>query len=166
MYRDLRDQAKVFDGLIATSPASVAITHDRTSEVGDAELVSGNYFSVLGIRTCSGTVADTRRRWRARRQPGGGAELPLLDCASGRGPAPGGTDDRPERTYFRGDRHCAAKLPERGVGRDAGCVCPHVNARCSDSGQRQAVSGPHRPLDERHRTVARGGDNCGRRRQV
>jgi putative ABC transport system permease protein len=54
MYRDLRDQAgpggaKVFDGLIATAPAPVGITHDRTSEVGDAEVVSGNYFSVLGV---------------------------------------------------------------------------------------------------------------------
>src|ERR1700721_2583023 len=42
MYRDLRDRAKGFDGLIATSPASVAITHDRTSDVGQVELVSGN----------------------------------------------------------------------------------------------------------------------------
>ena len=44
MYRDLRDQAKVFDGLIATAPAPVGIAHDRTSEVVDAEVVSGNYF--------------------------------------------------------------------------------------------------------------------------
>ena len=54
MYRDLRDQAgpgsaKVFDGLIATSPAPVGIMHDHTSEMGDAEIVSGNYFSVLGV---------------------------------------------------------------------------------------------------------------------
>ena len=56
MYRDLRDQAKVFDGLIATSPTSVGITHDRTSEVGDAEIVSGNYFSVLGVRPGLGRV--------------------------------------------------------------------------------------------------------------
>src|ERR1700733_5580151 len=34
MYRDLRDQTRVFDGLIATSPASVGITHGGTSEVG------------------------------------------------------------------------------------------------------------------------------------
>ena len=50
MYRDLRDQAKVFDGLIATSAASVGIAHDQTSEVGEAEIVSGNYFRVLGVR--------------------------------------------------------------------------------------------------------------------
>jgi putative ABC transport system permease protein len=61
MYRDLRDQAgpggaKVFDGLVATSPAPVGITHDRTSEMGDAEIVSGNYFSVLGVGPAVGRL--------------------------------------------------------------------------------------------------------------
>ena len=56
MYRDLRDRARVFDGLIATSPASVVITRDRTSEVGQAELVSGNYFAVLGLRPALGRL--------------------------------------------------------------------------------------------------------------
>jgi putative ABC transport system permease protein len=61
MYRDLRDQARVFDGLIATTQASVGITYDRSSEPGDAEVVSGNYFSVLGVRPALGrllTAAD------------------------------------------------------------------------------------------------------------
>ncbi len=56
MYRDLRDQAKVFDGLIATAPAPVGIAHDRTSEVVDAEIVSGNYFSVLGVGPARGRL--------------------------------------------------------------------------------------------------------------
>lgn len=56
MYRDLRDQAKVFEGLVATSPAPVGITHDRTSEMGDAEIVSGNYFAMLGVRPSLGRL--------------------------------------------------------------------------------------------------------------
>jgi putative ABC transport system permease protein len=56
MYRDLRDQAKVFDGLIATAPAPVGIAHDRTSEVVDGEIVSGNYFSVLGLGPARGRL--------------------------------------------------------------------------------------------------------------
>ncbi len=56
MYRDLRDQAKVFNGLVATAPTSVGIAHDRTSEVGDAEIVSGNYFSVLGVQPALGRL--------------------------------------------------------------------------------------------------------------
>jgi predicted permease len=56
MYRDLRDQARVFDGLIATAPTPVGIAHDRTSEVVDAEIVSGNYFSVLGVGPARGRL--------------------------------------------------------------------------------------------------------------
>jgi putative ABC transport system permease protein len=56
MYRDLRDHAKVFDGLIATTQASVGITYDRMSEPGDAEVVGGNYFSVLGVRPALGRL--------------------------------------------------------------------------------------------------------------
>jgi putative ABC transport system permease protein len=56
MYRDLRDQAKVFAGLIATAPTPVGILHDRTSEVGVAEIVSGNYFSVLGVGPALGRL--------------------------------------------------------------------------------------------------------------
>ena len=56
MYRDLRDQAKVFDGLIATTQASVGIAYDRMSEPGDAEVVSGNYFSVLGVGPALGRL--------------------------------------------------------------------------------------------------------------
>ena len=56
MYRELRDQAKVFDGLIATSPASVGIAHDRASEISDAEVVSGNYFAVLGVKPALGRL--------------------------------------------------------------------------------------------------------------
>jgi putative ABC transport system permease protein len=56
MYHDLRDQGQVFSGLIATAPTSVGIAHDRTSEVGDAEIVSGNYFSVLGVQPALGRL--------------------------------------------------------------------------------------------------------------
>ena len=56
MYRDLRDQANIFNGLIATSPASVGVAHHRTSEVSDAEIVSGNYFSVLGVQPALGRL--------------------------------------------------------------------------------------------------------------
>lgn len=56
MYRDLRDQAKVFDGVIAMSRTKVGIAHDRTSEEGDAEIASGNYFSMLGVRPALGRL--------------------------------------------------------------------------------------------------------------
>src|SRR5580693_1861150 len=41
MYRDLRDRGTAFDGLIATSPATVGVTRDNSSDMAGAEIVSG-----------------------------------------------------------------------------------------------------------------------------
>jgi putative ABC transport system permease protein len=57
MYRDLRDKGTaVFEGLIATAPAAVGITRQGVSELVDAEIVSGNYFSVLGVSAAQGRL--------------------------------------------------------------------------------------------------------------
>ncbi len=56
MYQDLRDQAKAFAGLIATAPADVGITRNGASLLTRAELVSGNYFAVLGVQPALGRV--------------------------------------------------------------------------------------------------------------
>src|SRR5260370_36212892 len=61
MYRDLRDRGMAFDGLIATAPAEVGIARNGTSNLAHAEIVSGNYFSVLGVPAAKGrllTAAD------------------------------------------------------------------------------------------------------------
>src|ERR1700760_4417708 len=49
MYRDLRDKNGVFDGLIANDEKYVGVQWNDRSEVVEAELVSGNYFDVLGL---------------------------------------------------------------------------------------------------------------------
>jgi putative ABC transport system permease protein len=56
MYRDLRDHGSAFDGLIATSPADVGIARNGTSNFANAEIVSGNYFSVLGVTPARGRL--------------------------------------------------------------------------------------------------------------
>jgi hypothetical protein len=56
MYRDLRDRGTAFDGLIATSPADIGIAQDGTSNFAKAEIVSGNYFSVLGVTAAQGRL--------------------------------------------------------------------------------------------------------------
>jgi putative ABC transport system permease protein len=56
MYRDLRDRGAAFDGLIATASAGVGITRNNTSELAHAEIVSGNYFSVLGVMPAAGRL--------------------------------------------------------------------------------------------------------------
>jgi putative ABC transport system permease protein len=56
MYRDLRDRGTAFDGLIATAPAQIGIARNSTSNLANAEIVSGNYFSMLGVGPEKGRV--------------------------------------------------------------------------------------------------------------
>jgi predicted permease len=49
-YLDLRDRNQVFSGLIARAPVSANLVYQGSSEAVTAELVSGNYFDVLGVR--------------------------------------------------------------------------------------------------------------------
>jgi putative ABC transport system permease protein len=56
MYRDLRDHNSVFSGLIATDWARVGVQWHNQPELADAELVSGNYFDVLGVQAALGRL--------------------------------------------------------------------------------------------------------------
>ena len=56
MYKDLRDKNTVLSGLIATAPTSVGVTWNKRGEAVSAEMVSGNYFSVLGVQPAVGRV--------------------------------------------------------------------------------------------------------------
>jgi predicted permease len=68
MYRDFRDQNTVFDGVVARFPTGLAMLANGQSERVNGELVTGNYFDVLGVRAQIGrtlTPDDDR-------SPGGG----------------------------------------------------------------------------------------------
>jgi predicted permease len=56
MYRDLRDQSPVFDGLIARREISMTVTNGDATDRTQGELVSGNYFAVLGVGAHIGRV--------------------------------------------------------------------------------------------------------------
>ena len=56
MYRDLRDQNTVFAGMLATFPVQVGVQWRDSSSLVRGELVSGNYFSVLGVRPVVGRL--------------------------------------------------------------------------------------------------------------
>src|SRR5271165_2261127 len=56
MYRDLRDRCTAFSGLIGVASAQAGVTWNNRSELVPAEIVSGNYFSVLGVRPAVGRV--------------------------------------------------------------------------------------------------------------
>jgi len=56
MYKDLRDKNTVFSGLIAASPTGVGVTWNNHAESVGAEMVSGNYFQVLGVQPAMGRL--------------------------------------------------------------------------------------------------------------
>ncbi len=56
MYRDLRDNNKVFSGLAAAAPASAGVSWNNHAEQVPVELVSGNYFQTLGVQAAAGRL--------------------------------------------------------------------------------------------------------------
>jgi putative ABC transport system permease protein len=56
MYRDMRDRSQVLEGVIARSSTAVSLSSSGQTERARAELVSGNFFEVLGVRAALGRV--------------------------------------------------------------------------------------------------------------
>jgi len=64
MYRDFRDQNQVFSGLLCRYGTSLSLSHSGQTERVAGELVSGNYYQVLGVKAAAGrliTPDDDRR---------------------------------------------------------------------------------------------------------
>jgi putative ABC transport system permease protein len=56
MYRDLRDQNSMFEGMLCMFPAQVGVQWHDAPSLANSELVSGNYFSVLGLKPALGRL--------------------------------------------------------------------------------------------------------------
>jgi len=56
MYRDLRDKNTVFSGLIGAAAGYVGLTWNNHAESAPVEMVTGNYFEVLGVRPALGRL--------------------------------------------------------------------------------------------------------------
>jgi len=50
MYRDLREQNHVFQDILAADRTQVGVSWRNQAENKDAEIVSGNYFQLLGLK--------------------------------------------------------------------------------------------------------------------
>jgi putative ABC transport system permease protein len=55
-YKELRDHNQVFEGVLAADKAQVGISWHNQAENDDAEVVSGNYFQVLGLQPALGRL--------------------------------------------------------------------------------------------------------------
>jgi hypothetical protein len=56
MYQDLRDQNDVFSGILARGGAQMNVSYEGLNDRIRGELVSGNYFEVLGVRPWAGRL--------------------------------------------------------------------------------------------------------------
>ena len=56
LYKDLRDRAPVFSGLLGRYALPVSVSGQGRTQLASGELVSGNYFEVLGVRPAIGRV--------------------------------------------------------------------------------------------------------------
>ncbi|HWZ81287.1 MAG TPA: ABC transporter permease [Terriglobales bacterium] len=56
MYRDLRDQNNVFAGALCMFPTQVGVQWRNVPSLANSELVSGNYFSLLGVKAALGRL--------------------------------------------------------------------------------------------------------------
>ncbi|MDR3739113.1 MAG: ABC transporter permease [Terracidiphilus sp.] len=56
MYKDLRDHNQVFSGMIASDRTNIGVSWHNQAESEDAEVVSGNYFDVLGLKPAAGRL--------------------------------------------------------------------------------------------------------------
>src|SRR5713101_7656559 len=58
MFRDLKADSQVFDGVFCRHPTFVYLSVENTPELANAEIVSGNYFDILGVRPALGRLLD------------------------------------------------------------------------------------------------------------
>ena len=56
MYKDLRDRNQVFQGILAADKAEVGVSWHNQAESMDAEVVTGNYFQLLGLKPAAGRL--------------------------------------------------------------------------------------------------------------
>ncbi len=54
LYKDLRDRSQVFSGAIALAGSGVSLSHGGQTELAQVQIVSGNFFEVLGVKAAMG----------------------------------------------------------------------------------------------------------------
>ena len=149
-YLDYRDRNTVLSGLAATSPRAFHLRAGSDTERVEGELVSTNYFDVLGVDARARPAAFAGRRERCRRRLARGGQLSALAAALRRRAGDGRAHDRARRARVHRHRRGArgvcrheGRKPPRCVGADrfaAGSIprpCGSTSgaprgSRCSD----------------------------------
>jgi putative ABC transport system permease protein len=56
MYKDLRDKNQAFSGVLAADKSTVGVSWNNQAQNEDAEIVTGNYFDLLGLKPALGRL--------------------------------------------------------------------------------------------------------------
>ena len=133
MYKDLRDQNQVFSGILAADKAQVGLSWHNQAENSDAEVVSGNYFQLLGLKPAAGrlftpqddTAKDSNfvtvlsyNYWRTHLGSAPNVDRP---------------DNPDQRSLLHHHRSCAAKLRFRYRRVSPQCLRAHQHGRYRNS---------------------------------
>ncbi len=105
MYKDLRDHNPVFSGLIARFAIQASVSGQGQTELANGELVSGNYFEVLGVRPALGRVFSSQDETARGCKPRSIVELWVL-----------GTAIRPRSRDTKQTTGCERRLHDRCGG--------------------------------------------------
>ena len=132
-YRDLRDQARSVSGLVAVRQSAATLGSDGKSERAWVQMVSGNFFEVLGVDAALGRTLAARRRPGARGTPGGRDRPRALAAALRRRPGRRGPHGAAEHAALHGRRGGARPLPRRRHRARVRRLGPDDDAGCSSS---------------------------------
>jgi hypothetical protein len=69
MYRDFRDQATAFSGILAWYATPASLGYGGRTELIRSELVTGDYFRVLGVNTAIGHTFTSENQERVGAEP-------------------------------------------------------------------------------------------------
>ncbi len=133
MYRDLRDQNTVFNGLIATDKVNLGVQWHNQPELVDAELVSGNYFDVLGVQPALGRLLVASDDVVVDANPVAVLSFSYWQRRYRSGPGHREPEHPDQRSSLHCPRRSAARLSQRGHGRHSQSVCAHDDERRDNS---------------------------------
>ena len=152
MFRDLERVQTSFTGIAAHRDFGAAVAYGGTSEGGDAALVSGSYFSVLGLMPHLGRLLGARRR----PAPGSGQVVVLgYDYWQRRFGARTDVIDQPVRV--NGQPMTIVGVAPQGFHGTTFSERPRIYVPISDARTRRAaMEGARRPPCRTGRTSSRG----------
>jgi len=107
-YRDFREQADAFSGILGYSLTMASLSQEGRSELIMGEVVTGNYFDVLGVGARLGRTFLPEES----KTPGGHPVVVLQAAIRRRSRCPR-RDDQAERAPIHGNRRFAAELHRR-----------------------------------------------------